>query len=534
MIGPSVTSTVQGLRWDGRRGSAFVDPIVTKDSRAMNRKNLLVAAFFLGLMICLMALLAGALDPNTTWGYRLGWIGGGVFCIVMMFVSHFRRDKAPDVLRQAGLPCFERDGLCFGVMGQVQHGRAHVCLIYQNRYHSPCSAEVLLRPAREEGEANMRRLRFRISCPASGVGQLIEDWPIPEELQGRRVNFLLGADVEYPEGRATMVRFKDGAPVGSVSSVEHPYEVMIFGKYATLQVEAPTGVGSRPLAPAPDPERALEKDAGEVISGTERLAAADAGPEEAPAAGAAEAVESAERWLTGERVQEALTSVQDPESRRAQEAGVKERRRRDWADRCSQAILGGGLGVLLLGYGVLGFMNGWRSPGKIFGIVVGGCLVLGVLVVGADLVRELFTPAELRPPENLAETCRTYYHAAFTKFKKAEGDFALVCRCLAGPALQAVEANAGSLPALFGAWSKVREEFLAEDATCQVGDFVILEKPRSGGEAVDVIIGLRGPRFGRLAFRNVAVRGAGRWYLTAAEPIPVYREDAAAGLGFDG
>jgi hypothetical protein len=85
------------------------------------------------------------------------------------------------------------------------------------------------------------------------------------------------------------------------------------------------------------------------------------------------------------------------------------------------------------------------------------------------------------------------------------------------------------LPALFSAWSKVREEFLAEDATCKVGDFVILEKPRTGGEVVDLIVGIRGPRFGRLAFRNVAVRGEGRWYLAAAEPILVYREDTAEG-----
>lgn len=495
----------------------------------MNRNNLLVAAFFLGLMICLLALLAGSLDSNTTWEYRLSWIGGSIFCVLMMALSYFRRDKAPDVLGQAGLPYFERDGLCFVVMGKVEQGRAQICVAFQNRYDSPCSADVLLRPAREEGEANMRRLRFRISCPASGVGQAVEDWPIPQELQGRLVNFYLGADVEYRQGRSRMVRFKNGEPVGSVTSVEHSYEAMVFSTHSGLHLEAPTGVASRPLESDPAPEPTTKEDAGEVISGTELPATAAFGSGVDPEPVARKAVESGALLLTEERVKDALMSVKDPASRRAHDAGVKERLRRHWVDRCLQTTLTGGLGALLLGYGIVGLMNGWRSPGKIFGIVVGGIIVLGVLVVAADLIWELLAPAERHPPESIAEGCRTYYHAAFTKFKKAEGDFALVCRCLARPALQAVDANAGSLPALFSAWSKVREEFLAEDATCKVGDFVILEKPRTGGEVVDLIVGIRGPRFGRLAFRNVAVRGQGRWYLAAAEPILVYREDTAEG-----
>jgi hypothetical protein len=145
----------------------------------------------------LLAVLAGLI-----WFFR--WAGR-------------RRELAPDFFSYLAGCFFERDGFTFIVGTEVHDGICHLCAWFQNRYERPCEATVLVRTS-ERWLAPQRHLpdaRVSMTCLAGAYGKALVPWPLPPELQGRKVLVDVMASRKYPRGRGKLLRNRTGLTVGS-------------------------------------------------------------------------------------------------------------------------------------------------------------------------------------------------------------------------------------------------------------------------------------------------------------------------------
>jgi hypothetical protein len=150
---------------------------------------------------------------------RVNWTAGAGFLsllvgsVGLLMWSLFRRDKAPDFLKKVPGKLLERDSLCFKVVSNPVKGRCYLDLHFQGRYDRPCRAVVVLQPSKgffltRPGLASMT---VSIDCPAGGYGVTSVPWPVAKKYQGKVQSLDVGADVEYPEGRGKMIRYRGGA-----------------------------------------------------------------------------------------------------------------------------------------------------------------------------------------------------------------------------------------------------------------------------------------------------------------------------------
>ncbi len=135
-----------------------------------------------------------------------------VLALALFLKIHFRADDAPDYLRSKVSSFFNRDGFCFGIQPTAHDGLCFFEFYFQNQYANRCVGRIALRPARGFflGRADMDSIIVEIACEPGAFGVARLAVPIPSTLQGRRQPFEVGASVDYPGGKGTRVRFKDG------------------------------------------------------------------------------------------------------------------------------------------------------------------------------------------------------------------------------------------------------------------------------------------------------------------------------------
>lgn len=147
--------------------------------------------------------------PNsTTWLFRTVPVVIAIIAIGVMLWMHWRRDLAPDLLAQQVGRYLERNGFCFQFLPTVVDGRCVFLLMFQNRYERSCNARVVLRPVTFRG-SHSTLVDITVHCPGVAFGVAKKEVGLPAKLQGRRVSFDVGADVEYPKGKGRMQRFRD-------------------------------------------------------------------------------------------------------------------------------------------------------------------------------------------------------------------------------------------------------------------------------------------------------------------------------------
>ncbi len=176
-----------------------------------------------------------------------------VICLVPLIWAQTRKNKAPDFLAHVSSRYFERDGLCFAITPHVEDSECSMHIFYQNRYSKPCFAQILIRSSSSlfNGRADLSDIRLGISCGPGDFGCSSIPWAIPKNLQGREVSLSLYAGVRYPDGRGTMLRYRDGLRVGSVGTDLWREGLQIAGamtgalvisRPARIKVKLPIGV----------------------------------------------------------------------------------------------------------------------------------------------------------------------------------------------------------------------------------------------------------------------------------------------------
>ena len=141
-----------------------------------------------------------------------------VSALLLIIWGDFRSDKVPDFLQDRFKAYFERDGLCFGFMPSKTEPNFCWLIFFQNRYEKPCRVVISIRP----GIANfgiirpsIAELKIEIECEGAAFGVAKARCEIPKKYHGKCLWFDVAGHTHYPDGRGTMLRFKDGIRVGS-------------------------------------------------------------------------------------------------------------------------------------------------------------------------------------------------------------------------------------------------------------------------------------------------------------------------------
>ena len=470
-------------------------------------------------MFCLLAAWTCYLESSAKSGWMVFWLLCATLCLAGMVGMWFHPDKAADLLSQAGLDYLEREGLCFALGPVVEGGQCQLTVLYQNRYDTPCSAELLLKPEYDSAKEMVKRLRLRLQCEGAGSGQESVLWPIPTELQCQTITYQIGADVDYPHGRGQMVRFRDGTQVGSISSVEVGPLGQIFTEPVRVELEVPYGLTARqpvmsstpnsadglsPAAPELSPTPFMDGSRYVLASGCPPLLQAPPG----------EVIEK-------RRLATILAGLSEDPTLEKHESIVKglKNKRLVKAIGVSVLMLLSAAVVLLCGF--LAGLKGW-SPHECGYVIITG-LVMGYCAVSAT--RTLWSGwldrHDAKPASSILEACRYYYTGAFVVFHEFVAHFVDLCQYFPTEVLEDYQPGSERLAQLLRRWRDVRERLVAMDAGFVVDDVTVVTTPRLNGSVVDVIVRLHGTRFDEVAFRNVAVSTNGRWLLATPEPVVV-------------
>lgn len=178
-------------------------------------KSLLALVIIVGVLVSAIALT----DGQFYWPVDIGVTAATALCVLALLWSMFRRDKAPDFLRQAFGGYYERAGFTFACALHQRGELLYLAIYFQNRYERACRAQVILQA--KEGFAFLRRtvesLVIPIECEGGAFGVSLVPWGIPHSRQGTVQTLEVAAYVEYPYGRGKMLRFRDGANVGNAT-----------------------------------------------------------------------------------------------------------------------------------------------------------------------------------------------------------------------------------------------------------------------------------------------------------------------------
>jgi len=190
-----------------------------------------------------------------TWWLRIGCPILGVICLVPLVWAQTRKDKVPDYLVRISPRYFERDGFCFAVVPQFAKGDCAMHIYFQNRYDRPCSAQILIRGSSGlfSGRPDLSDITLGLSCGPAEFGRSAIPWAIPQNLQGKTVSLSLYAGVKYPNGRGTLLRYREGLRVGAVGTDVWREGLQIVGalggalvisRPARIKLSLPSGVSA--------------------------------------------------------------------------------------------------------------------------------------------------------------------------------------------------------------------------------------------------------------------------------------------------
>ena len=178
------------------------------------------------------AAVAWITDPSAiTWLFRIRGPIVALVAVGTILKLHFRPDLAHDYLRQNTTNYFNRDGFCFAITATSEAGVCRLKAYFQNQYDQACRGRIAIRPARGFllGRAKIETISFDIDCQPAAYGVASIAIPLAKELQGKRQSFEVGASVEYPQGKGTRLRFRDGIFLRSNSTFGNA-----FGTAVTL------------------------------------------------------------------------------------------------------------------------------------------------------------------------------------------------------------------------------------------------------------------------------------------------------------
>lgn len=182
--------------------------------------------------VCVVLLIVGAIgtpiawitdQPNAVaWGFRIAAPTLALLALGLILTLHFRKDVEYDYLRPIAGTYFNRDGFCFAIFVNAIGGVAFMDAYFQTQYDKRSVGRIALRPARGffMTRAKIDTITFEIECPPAGFGFSRIAIPVPENLQGKRQSFEVGASVEYPDGKGRRVRFHDGVFLRSNTNFE--------------------------------------------------------------------------------------------------------------------------------------------------------------------------------------------------------------------------------------------------------------------------------------------------------------------------
>jgi hypothetical protein len=190
-----------------------------------------------------------------TWWLRIGCPILGAIFLAPLIWAQTRKDKVPDYLARISPRYFERDGFCFAVIPQVASGDCSMHIYFQNRYDRPCSTQILIRGSSGlfSGRPDLSDITLGLSCAPAEFGRSTIPWAIPQNLQGKTVSLSLYAGVKYPDGRGTLLRYRDGLRVGAVGTDAWREGLQIAGaiggalvlsRPARIKLTLPSGVSA--------------------------------------------------------------------------------------------------------------------------------------------------------------------------------------------------------------------------------------------------------------------------------------------------
>jgi len=215
--------------------AGVADKCVAVYSRGGALTQNLKQLFQLGLLVLGFVTLGGwmATQGNiaTIWAIRLGAPIGFVGLGWWYFSAARRPENLPDMLLQETGKYFEREGFCFAPKLEVIDGCSWLKVIFQNRYSGHVSAKVVIRPPQRTfwfGRHKLPDIGVNIECPGGAFGVIRVPFPIQARYQGRSINFDLGADREYPQGKGALLRFREGRVVGSIRKMTSGYTAALF------------------------------------------------------------------------------------------------------------------------------------------------------------------------------------------------------------------------------------------------------------------------------------------------------------------
>jgi hypothetical protein len=216
-------------------------------------KAVCVLVFIVASCVAAVAIFHDMPDA-TVWATRIIASALALLSLASVLLLLYRRDRAPDFLRQTCGGYFDRGGFCFAIVLVTMDHRCYLRLFFQNRYERPCRGRVALQPA----SGFLRRPNFQgitidVECPAGGFGMSELPLPIPKKFQGKRQTFEVGASVEYPDGKGRMLRFAPGAVLRSNANFGNPFHAaltiagalagsFVISRPATVAIEFPTNV----------------------------------------------------------------------------------------------------------------------------------------------------------------------------------------------------------------------------------------------------------------------------------------------------
>lgn len=191
--------------------------------------------------VCFIVWMGCGIMGGEDW---LRWLSGGGFvvCLGALIGSLFLRDALPDVLGESGLDYLEKDGFCFQVGLCCIEGVTHLAVPYQNRNANRCVVRLVCIPKQVHRGLGIAELKIQLECPGGGHGSVAFPWLMDPKISGEIFKCKLGVDVDYPEGKGSELRSRQGRLVGSVDSANLP-EVMEWVASATeVMFQVPQGL----------------------------------------------------------------------------------------------------------------------------------------------------------------------------------------------------------------------------------------------------------------------------------------------------
>jgi hypothetical protein len=193
------------------------------------------------------------MTDNATWPARIGFPVLGVAALAALGWGMTRKDKLPDHLRELFGNYLERTGFCFAFVPTVADGHCTLDIYFQNRYESPCRAQVVIQPSREFflNRRSVGSFTIEIECEGGAFGVTRLPWGVPQRYQGRQQSFDVGASVSYPKGRGTLLRYRDGSHVGAarptawagiMTAAAALGGMIVITKPAKVKIQLPMGV----------------------------------------------------------------------------------------------------------------------------------------------------------------------------------------------------------------------------------------------------------------------------------------------------